>query len=69
MADQLAARRASKRYATYADPERAAMVAVIAERIDHAANVDGATASPLLGEECQNLALAVVDLIEECQAR
>lgn len=64
----LAARRAQLARLGHVDPERVAMVAVVAERIDHAANVDGATASPLLAEECDNLAMAVVDLLDECAA-
>lgn len=46
---------------------RNAMVDLIAERIFNSAYADGATASPLLHEEATNLAVAVVDLIEECQ--
>lgn len=46
---------------------RNAMVDLIAERIYYAANEDGAIAGWLLLEEARNLAIAVVDLIEECQ--
>lgn len=52
----------------YSDPERVAMAKLIAERIFHASVDDGATASPLLHEEAMNLAVAVVELIEECKA-
>lgn len=53
--------------AVVADTERSAMVSLIAERIFHSANDDGATTSPLMMDEARNLAGAVVDLIEECQ--
>lgn len=38
---------------------------LFAARIEHAANVDGATAAPLLNEEARNLAGALVDLVED----
>lgn len=71
----LGARRAARhtalsdaRPAPYTNPERAAMADLIAERLLHASAVDGATAVPLLNEEARNLAVAVVELIEECKA-
>ena len=46
---------------------RNAMVDLVAERIYYSANEDGAIAGWLLVEEARNLAIAVVDLIDECQ--